>query len=73
MCPRGLFGPPVATLTKKLKYYKRLLLRCIHHFKSDLINNTDHMRISGTEPRQGSLAKQSTYVVSKVEKLCPQR
>ena len=23
----------------------RLLLRCIHHFKSDLINNMDHMRI----------------------------
>ena len=25
------------------------LLRCIHHFKSDLINNMDHMRISGNE------------------------
>ena len=32
------------------KYEKRLLLRCIHHFKSDLINNMDHMRISGNEP-----------------------
>ena len=35
----------------RLKYYekykKRPLLRCIHHFKSDLINNMDHMRISG--------------------------
>ena len=31
-------------------YKKRLLLRCIHHFKADLINNMDHMRISGTEP-----------------------
>ena len=50
MCPRGLSGPPAVTLTKKLKYKKRLLLRCIHHFKSDLINNMDHMRISGTEP-----------------------
>ena len=29
-------------------YEKRLLLGCIHHFKSDLINNMDHMRISGT-------------------------
>ena len=29
---------------------KRLLLRCIHHFKSDWINEMDHMRISGTEP-----------------------
>ena len=28
---------------------KRLLLRWIHHFKSDLINNMDHMRISGTD------------------------
>ena len=31
-------------------YKKRLLLRCIHHFKSDLMNNMDHMRISGNEP-----------------------
>ena len=41
-------------LRKMLKevtiYKKRLLLRCIHHFKSDLVNNMDHMRISGTEP-----------------------
>ena len=29
---------------------KRLILRCIHHFKSDEIYNMDHMRISGTEP-----------------------
>ena len=28
-------------------YIKSLLLRCIHHFKSDQINNMDHMRISG--------------------------
>ena len=36
---------------KKL-YQKRLrtthVLRCIHHFKLDLINNMDHMHISGT-------------------------
>ena len=32
------------------KYEKRLLLRCIHQFKSDLIKYMDHMRISGTEP-----------------------
>ena len=32
------------------KYRKRLLLRCIHSFKSDLIYNIGHMRISGTEP-----------------------
>ena len=33
-----------------LNYDKRLLLWCLHHPKSDLINNMDHMRISGTEP-----------------------
>ena len=27
-----------------------VLLRCIHHFESDVINNMDHMRISGNEP-----------------------
>ena len=32
------------------EYEKRLLPRCIHHFKPDLINNMDHMRISGYEP-----------------------
>ena len=35
---------------KPFKFQKSFLLRCIHHFKSDLINNMDHMRISGTEP-----------------------
>ena len=38
-------------------YKKRLLLRYIHHFESDLINNTDHMRISGTEPSSVILSK----------------
>ena len=33
-----------------LELKKRLLLRCIHHSKSDLINDMDHGRISGTEP-----------------------
>ena len=28
MCPQGLLGPPAVTLTKELKYEKRLLLRC---------------------------------------------
>ena len=36
---------------------KRLLLRCIHHFKSDLINDMDHMSISGTEPSSVSLSQ----------------
>ena len=50
MCPRELTDPPAVTLTTQLKYKKRLLLRCIHHFISDLIYNMDHMRISGTKP-----------------------
>ena len=41
----------------RMEYEKRLLLRCIHHFKSDLINNMDHMRISGTEPSSVILSK----------------
>ena len=32
-----------------LNYKKRLLLSCIHHFKSGVINNMDHMCISGNE------------------------
>ena len=48
-CPRGLLGLPAVKLNKSLKYEKRLLIRFIHHFKSDLIHNMDHMRTSGTE------------------------
>ena len=29
---------------------EHIRIRCIHHFKSDSINNMDHMRISSTEP-----------------------
>ena len=46
-------------MTRAMKYEKRLLLKLIHLFKSDLINNMDHMRISGTKPHQWSLSKQS--------------
>ena len=38
----------------------------MHHFKSDLINNMDHMRISGTEPSSVILAKQSRFKSWKV-------
>ena len=38
----------VSRIAGFFKYKKRLLLRCIHHFKSDLINNMDHMHIPGT-------------------------
>ena len=42
---------------------------CIHHFKSDLIYNMDHKRISGTEPSSVILIQ--TCIVSKVEKQLP--
>ena len=37
--------------------WERCFRRCIHHFKSDLINNMDHMHISGTEPSSVILSK----------------
>ena len=63
MCPRGLTGPPALTLTKKLKYKQILLPRCIHHFKSDEINNIDHMRISGTEASSVILSQKKEFLV----------
>ena len=49
-------GVGVAT---SLRYKKRLLLICIHHFDSDVINNMDHMRIL-----------RSILLVHRVEYLC---
>ena len=43
------------------QFEKRLLLRYIHRFKSDLINNMDHMRISGTEPSSVILSKTKLF------------
>ena len=57
ICPRGLLDSQAVTLTKYLKYKKRLRLRCIYNFESDLIYNMDHMRISGTEPSSVILSK----------------
>ena len=44
-------------------YKKRLLLRCIHHFNSDLINIMDHMHISGNEPSSVILRQISWFQV----------
>ena len=52
---------PQAEQNRDLEYKKRLLPRCIHHFKSDLINNMDHMRISGTEPSSVVLSQRSNF------------
>ena len=57
---------------KHLKYKKRLLLRCIHHFKSDLIYNMDHMRIPGTEPSSVILG-QTKYMYLKRLKVMPKK
>ena len=47
---------------------KRLLLRCLQHFKSDSINNMYHIRISGNEPSSVILSQKG--FVSKVGKWC---
>ena len=65
----NLSGPLAVTLTKKLKDKKRFLLWSIHHFNSDLINNMDHMRISGTEPSSVILS-QNKYL-QKVKRCVP--
>ena len=46
--PSGTHWSPISDTHQVVEIYKkkRLLLRCKHHFKSDLINNMDHMRIS---------------------------
>ena len=47
--PSGTPWPPAVTLIKKLKYIETFT-KMYTPFKSDLINNMDHMRISGTKP-----------------------
>ena len=49
-----------------VRYEQRLLLRCIHHFKSDLINNMDHMRISGNEPSSVILSQTKWFQTLKM-------
>ena len=40
----------IMIIKSDLNIKKRLILRCIHHFNTDLIDNIDHMRISVNEP-----------------------
>ena len=52
---------------------KSLLLRCIHHLKSDLIYNMDHMRISGnwtlvSDPETNKVFKKVKGYAQKVPK-----
>ena len=46
---------------------KSLLLRCINHFESDLINNMDHMRISDTEPSSVILSQTKLFKKLKID------
>ena len=58
-CPRGLSGPPAVTQSKKLKYKKTLLLRCIHQFSQIKLKIWTICAFRVLNPRQLSLAKQS--------------
>ena len=49
-------------------YKKRLLLRCIQYFQSDLINNIDHMRISATDPSSVILSQTTKKLKSNIHK-----
>ena len=44
-----------------VQYKKRLYQDVYIIFKSDLINNMDHMRISGTEPSSVVLSQRSNF------------
>ena len=57
LIPSVLRAPTVSVL----KYKKRLPLRCIHQFNSDLIKSMDHMCISGTEPSSVLLANKLNF------------
>ena len=63
----------IAFTTVNMVEYKKISpVRCIHHFKLDLMNNIDHMDISSTELTlsQWSLSKQSSL---KSWKVIPQK
>ena len=50
MCPKGLSGPPVVTLTKWMKWLKYKKDQDIYTiFNRIFINNKDHIRIAGIE------------------------
>ena len=60
------YGKILFFLHLYLTYKKRLLLRLKHHFKSDLINNMDHMRISGNEPSSVILSQTKWFQTLKM-------
>ena len=48
--PSGTLWSTSSGTHQVIEIQDRLLLRCIHHFKSEEIYNMDHMHISDNEP-----------------------
>ena len=48
----------IFSFQKVVRMWKRLLFRCIHHFKSRLIDSMDRMRISGTTKPSSVILRQ---------------
>ena len=61
MWPSGTHWSNSSDTHQVVEIQKENLPRCIHHFKSDLINNMDHMRISGNEPSSVVLSQRSNF------------
>ena len=59
--PSGTHWSTSSDTHQVVEIQKETLPSCIHHFKSDLINNMDHMRISGTEPSSVVLSQRSYF------------
>ena len=48
-------------MIEKEEYKKILLLSCVRHFKWDIINSVDNMRISGNEPSSMILSQRRQF------------
>ena len=48
--PSGTHWSTSIDTHQAVEIQKETSTKCIHHFKSYVINNMDHMHISGTEP-----------------------
>ena len=67
-----LFGLSIYAVNFRGWDTKRLLIRCIRNFISDKLIIWTICAFRVLNPRQWSLAKQSTNVVQRVEKWCPE-
>ena len=50
LVPSGTLWSTGSDTYQVVEIQKEVLLRCIHHLRSDLSDNMGHMRILGTEP-----------------------